>query len=192
MNAPPSSWRTTPRGEIALQGALVAFYRGEGCDTRGRSIESVLCFDERDLERIHDYIQWLFPLPVPSEFNAAAPVLTAEDGERFRSDAKLQATLRRAFEMMLRFYGLEFCDPDPGYNSIRPTARFAERARVWLTPENHNYLRLSRILQSVRLLGHADWAEALLAILEDLALEHPDDISQLNLRYWRRAVGGNR
>src|SRR5208283_1467128 len=35
------------------------------------------------LEAVHDYIQWVFPLPERSGFNVAAPVLTRESIREF-------------------------------------------------------------------------------------------------------------
>ena len=60
--------------EVAEQ--LVGFYRGTGPDTAGRTINEVWAFDHDQLERQHDYIQWLFPTDQPSEFTPDAPLLT--------------------------------------------------------------------------------------------------------------------
>ena len=45
---------------------LLDFYRGLKADTEGRSLKEILAWDEDDLEAVHDFIQWLFPLPEPS------------------------------------------------------------------------------------------------------------------------------
>ena len=55
-----------------MAGPVTAFLEGEGVDARGRSIFDVLGMDNVALERTHDFIQWLFPLPEPS---AAVPPL---------------------------------------------------------------------------------------------------------------------
>ncbi|TMJ38226.1 MAG: hypothetical protein E6G87_06875, partial [Alphaproteobacteria bacterium] len=55
------------------------FLTGEGHDHRGRFLADVLAFDNAILERSHDYIQWLFPLPEASRFSAGAPVLSHEE-----------------------------------------------------------------------------------------------------------------
>ena len=57
-------------------GPIVTFLEGEGPDDRGRSLFDVLAFDDAALERNHDFIQWLFPLPEPSSAVPDAPVLT--------------------------------------------------------------------------------------------------------------------
>lgn len=45
------------------------FFRLAGHDHRGRSLPAIRRFSLDELERQHDYIQWLFPLP------EACPVL---------------------------------------------------------------------------------------------------------------------
>jgi hypothetical protein len=45
---------------------LVSFYDGSGPDGNGRTLEEILQWDAEKLERSHDYIQTLFPLPEKS------------------------------------------------------------------------------------------------------------------------------
>jgi hypothetical protein len=59
------------------------------------------------LEAVHDFVQWLFPLPEPSGFNAAVPILTRESIQEFRTRPKLQQKLRVSFLRMMNFYRLE-------------------------------------------------------------------------------------
>ena len=73
--------------------ALVKFHAGVGTDDQGRTRNQILAFGDRQLEEVHDYIQWLFPLPEPSRFNPDAPLLTPEDVMRFRREPKLRASV---------------------------------------------------------------------------------------------------
>jgi hypothetical protein len=41
---------------------LLAFYRGEGTDAEGRFLKDIWTWTDDDLEAVHDFIQWLFPL----------------------------------------------------------------------------------------------------------------------------------
>lgn len=165
---------------------LIAFYRGTGRDAAGRSRVEILAWDDERLERVHDFIQWLFPLAAPSAFNPLAPVLTAADIAAFRHDPQLRERLRESLLRMLRFYGLG-CDDRQGIR-IEPSARFGARAANWLTPGNHNHLRLTRILRSLSLLGLEGHARALLHCLEAIAKDHPKAIDAKTLEHWRRAV----
>lgn len=85
---------------------LMVFCRGEGNDNEGRSLEQILAWNDDDLEAVHDFIQWLFPLPEPSQYNPNAPLLTKADVAAFKCDPVLQANLMRSFERILTFLGL--------------------------------------------------------------------------------------
>jgi hypothetical protein len=166
--------------------SLVAFYRGNGRDHRGRLLSHILGFSLDELEFHHDFIQWLFPLPEPSGANASAPLLSMEDIAAFASDESLRLALRRSFELMLQFYGLELIEG--GAAEIVPSPYFAERSQEWLTPGNHNFLRISRILRSLSLLGLARYAAAFLMCLERIYTENARIVGETTLGYWRRAV----
>jgi hypothetical protein len=156
---------------------IVAFYRGQGNDHRGRTLPQIWSFSLAALEGAHDYIQWLFPLAEPSAFNPFAPILTPADIATFRAEAMIQAHLARSLRVMLHFYGFT---PE-----VVAAPDFAERAAVWLTPRNHNFLRLTRILKSLRLLGRAADTDALRAALERLARDHSRIIGPDTLSFWR-------
>src|SRR5438128_7445456 len=70
-----------------------------------------------------------------------------ENNRRIRARPELQDNLRASFCRMLRFYGLELEE------DVRRGANFEERAGNWLSPWNHNHLRITRILKSLRILG---------------------------------------
>jgi hypothetical protein len=164
--------------------ALIRFYRGEGQDTAGRSLATLLAWDDEQLEYVHDYIQWLFPLPERSAFNPAAPLLSAQDVAAFLEDARLRQALRAAWERMLRFYGFALSQDGS-------VAAERDASRPWLTPGNHNFLRITRILRALTLLGLSSQAEVFLAalqILYDSGAAHV--IGARSLKFWRGAVHG--
>ena len=163
---------------------LLDFYRGQATDTEGRRLHDLWTWDDDSLESVHDFIQWLFPLPEPSQFNPDAPLLSSEDIAAFRAEASLRANLRRSFERILSFLGLtERADA-----SIGEGASFAARAAdVWTTP-NHNWLRITRILRSLTLLGLETEAHALYACLNGLYQSRRFPIPDNTFRYWSAAV----
>jgi hypothetical protein len=151
----------------AKLGPLHAYLANAGTDDRRRGIEDVLALPDEALERIHDYIQWLFPLPTRSMAQPGAPVLTLEEIIAIQSDERAVANLRRAAERMRLFY---------------------DRTDAWLTWSDHNHLRISRILQSLKLLvGEEDARSFYRAIMaRHEAAGAPVDPH--NLGYWARAV----
>jgi Opioid growth factor receptor (OGFr) conserved region len=112
-------------------GDVVAFLEGAGRDAAGRSVYEVLAFGLGPLEARHDFIQWLFPLPTPSRALPDAPVLSASEIESLRVSHIAQTNLAAAAATMGRFYTV---------------------TDHWLQPDNHNHLRITRIIKSLRLL----------------------------------------
>jgi hypothetical protein len=163
---------------------LVDFYRGEATDAEGRRLADIWSWPDDDLEAVHDFIQWLFPLPEPSRFNPDAPLLTDDDNEAFRGDRLLQDNLRKSFDRLLTFLGLARTED----GRVVEGANFAARAPdVWAYP-NHNWLRISRILRSLTLLGLQTEARALYAYLEDVYRHRKSPIPAETFRYWTAAV----
>jgi hypothetical protein len=165
---------------------LVDFYRGEAADTEGRWLQDIWDWSDGRLEAVHDFIQWLFPLPEPSRFNPDAPLLQPEDIAAFRSDECLRANLRQSFERILTFLGLALV----AEGQVQEGANFSARAPdVWHSP-NHNWLRITRILRSLRLLGLEEESQALYGQLEVLYQSRRFPISADAFRYWTEAVKG--
>ena len=104
-------------------------------------------------------------------------------GRRFEGDPVLRQNLERSLRVMLGFYGLEI-----DVQRIVRAPSFAERARNWLTPHNHNFLRLTRMLKSLALLGAGDRATQLLDCLEDIYREQPGVVGSTTFGYWQTAV----
>jgi hypothetical protein len=168
---------------------LLHFYSGIAPDNRGRYLREIQAWPDNELETVHDYIQWLFPLDQPSGFNINAPLLDADSIRQFSQDANLRKNLRISLDRMLAFYGLAMQTSDP-LKVIRAD-NFSDRALNWLTPSNHNHLRITRILCSLHLLGLDPEAKAFLACLTEIFLEELSDhapiISDKTFAFWQSA-----
>ena len=170
------------------ESAILSFYRGTGTDHAGRTFDDILTWDNRRLEMVHDYIQWLFPLPEPSRFNPEAPLLSPVDIGEFRADPSLRARVLAALDLMLGFLGFTRAS-----GNITRVKNFPERSANWLDAANHNHLRLTRILLFLGHVGLTDEAESLQVCLEDVAArEGRDVISTRTLSFWRDAVKSRR
>jgi hypothetical protein len=166
---------------------LLDFYEGCGADHRGRTLSDVHRFSLDMLEHEHDFIQWLFPLRTASPVNPEAPTLNDRDIARFSSEERLRSRLRRSFELMLGFYGLQMRELD-GLVTVGRADTFEVRAENWLTPGNHNFLRITRILRSVTILGQEELARAFLECLATIFDEHRDIIGDRTWRFWTAAL----
>ena len=149
-----------------MAGTVLAFLEGEGVDGQGRTIFGVLGMDNAALEQTHDFIQWLFPLPEPSSAVPDAPVLTAAEIEAIRNSTMAQCAMAAATDRMEAFY--------------RTTP-------AWLRAHDHNHLRITRIIRSLRRLrGDAEadaFRDAILSFVE--ATRAP--VSARSLGYWTTA-----
>jgi opioid growth factor receptor-like protein len=174
---------------MPAESALITFYRGSGTDHAGRRLAEILSWDDADLESVHDYIQWLFPNADASRANPFAPLLTPADAAIFRSEPELRATLGRAFDRLLGFYGLTRESSAEGGVEITPSVNWDARSRSWLQPSNHNHLRLTRIMKCLNELGLEQEAVALQRTLVSLGEQRGTRaVSSVTLRYWRAAL----
>src|SRR5947208_7865434 len=133
-------------GDSQEMSAILRFYEGRAPDDRGRYLAEIQQWPDERLESVHDFIQWMFPLRERSGANPGAPTLDQKTIDEFRARPELQDNLRASFCRMLRFYGLGLEE------DVRRGANFEERAGNWLSPWNHNHLRITRILKSLRIL----------------------------------------
>ena len=165
---------TEPPGHLCRE--LVAFYGdAAGRTASGYTLEHVLGWDDEDWELQHDFIQWVFATDEPSMFNADAPVLDAATIARFRADPLLRHRLRRSFDRWLAFCGIS--RTADGLTFENPNSD------VWNRP-NHNWLRITRVLRSLNLLGLGDEAQAFLALLTTVRA----GIAPTTWAYWERAA----
>ncbi|GJD43616.1 hypothetical protein AFCDBAGC_1468 [Methylobacterium cerastii] len=145
-----------------------AFLAGTGTDGAGRTLATVLAFDDLRIEAVHDFIQWCFPLAQASRAVPGAPVLTPAEADAIRADPAAREGLRAALARMRRFYV--------------GTDR-------WLAPHDHNHLRITRILTATRdLLGAAEAQDFhAFATLRNAQAGSP--INPASLAFWADAAG---
>ncbi|HEX6494161.1 MAG TPA: opioid growth factor receptor-related protein [Acidobacteriaceae bacterium] len=165
---------------------LMRFFAG-GADDEGRTFDEIMGWDDARMEMVHDYIQWIFPLPERSGANPLAPVLDSGTIAAIRNNAAMQDRLREAFLRMLTFYGFALdCD------RVVEGPRFAAASRNWMHAGNHNHLRLTRMLRSLRVLGLEREAsllwEALRGLYERETAAGRRRITPETFAFWRQAA----
>jgi len=169
---------------------LVRFYDPEikARDPPGRTFSDIFSWKDDKLEFCHNYIQILFPLPEGSPYNPAAPIIDRATFDAFRSRQELRDMLKLMLVRILRFYGFNYQhDTHTSQPEILPGHNYAQASRNWVMKFNHNHLRITRIIRSLRVLGlqsEADlFFQALVKVYEDSA-----KISERSLMYWTRAA----
>jgi Opioid growth factor receptor (OGFr) conserved region len=152
-----------------MPGPLHAYLAGRAPDHRGRSVGEVLAFTDEEAEAAHDYIQWLFPLPTRSRAQPGAPVLTQSEADAIRADPQALVNLGRAAERMLAFY---------------------RNTDHWLAAQDHNHLRITRIISSLRLLAGAEAARRFHDRILALHVAGGSPVNGRSLSFWENAARG--
>lgn len=174
---------------VSAEPPIVAFYRGTGRDAAGRTIEQVWAMDLEQLEVVHDYIQWLFPTRKASAFNPEAPLLSDAVIAALASVPDFRQRMLRSLDVMLRFYELRRVGEGASV-SIEPGRDLGRRGPLWWRAGNHNHLRLTRIISSLREFGLREEAVALYRCLAEIRRDWPTGISDRTVAYWAEATSG--
>ena len=143
------------------------FLSKEGNDFKGRTLESIWSFSDEDIERTHDFIQILFPLNKQSESAFHGYYLDSEDLiEQIRSNSIARENILKSSNWYLSFL----------------------TRNVWLWNRNydHNQLRITRVIECLRLLISEDEADKfyddVLTIIKD-----NNKVNQTSLNFWKNA-----
>ncbi len=167
---------------------IVPFYLGEQPDIKGRMIQEIWAWDYEKLECNHDYIQWLFPLPEKSSFNPYAPILNEKVIQAFHTNTHLQQNLLKSLSLMLRFYGLQSDENNEGGFVVIKSEEYPSRKKEWICVMDHNYLRITRILKCLMVLGLERYAQTLYRCLEQIYREESRHIGAKTFQFWTNAV----
>lgn len=173
----------------------IDFLLGRITDHRGRSIEFYSEMDYTQIEECHDYIQWAFPTVNRSAYNPSAPTLP----EDFKSkDVGLTVgesdTIHRNMFVLLRKYfdalGIEVTFDA---NALLAPAKFKVREGInpslmtWADRQNHNTLRITRIIESLYVLWSDKQAKELLDFLMYEIVPHNPNLSSVTVAFWYAA-----
>ena len=142
---------------------IVGFLEGKLPDHRGRILAMLLQQTDHQAETTHDYIQWLFPLDEPSLSVNGAPVLTELEIDEIRGSSLAQANLARSARWFLGFL---------------------QRNNHWITKYNHNHLRITRVIKSLRLLASDEAADEFKDKVLVLAGDNLNLIDQRARNFW--------
>ena len=147
-----------------MNNQLVKFLEG-GVDHAGRSFDFILDQDDEWLEKTCDYIQWVFPLDDQTRQAEFVPVLDNESIEIILKSNAARANLIRAASRMRRFWG-------NGH---------------WIKDIDHNHLRITRAIKSLRLLVSDEEADRMKMWLSSVLGPNSKIINQKSLAFWRDA-----
>ena len=148
------------------ENGVLGFLNGMAADIHGRTFDDVMAFSDEQIERTHNFIQWLFPLLEPSLSVPGSPCL---------SDDKITSIKdSRAAVDNLKMAAHWFFD-------------FLVRNQHWIKPHDHNHLRITRVIKSLRLLLGDEAAASFKASIITLADERVELIDLKARHLWEDA-----
>jgi hypothetical protein len=117
----------------------INFFKNKITNENGLKLKDILNYNDKELEDKHNFIQYIFPLKSLSKYNPNAPIIDDEFIKAAKSDKKIRENIVRVYKRMMSFYGFDL--------KTRPL-RLVDRneKKHWLKKNDHNYLRLSRII----------------------------------------------
>ena len=147
-------------------GCKVCDFLEGGFDYKNRTVPEIIAQDDDWLESTHDYIQWLFPLDVASGSNKFSPVLLIDEILSIAESEKAQQSLQKSIDRMKAFYMM---------------------SDHWIKAYDHNHLRITRIIKSLRLLTTGQKADEFKDWLFYRLGEQQVLISDKSKQFWQQA-----
>lgn len=147
---------------------ILAFLEHRGLDYQHRSLKDVWSFSDNQIERTHDFIQWVFPTTEPSQNVIGSPTLSADELELVSNSSNARASVLKSSQW--------FSD-------------FLTRNTSWTKGHDHNHLRITRMLRSLSLLGEKAHAQAIFTDLSS-RLQGLETISALEKAFvfWEQTI----
>jgi hypothetical protein len=138
-------------------------------DQLGFTYSDCMSYNLEESESCHGYIQWLFPNREPSAYNANAPYPSEETLAAFVEYPILRQRMVDAAGIFIM--------------------RFAHN-NDWITPRNHNLLRITRIIKCLRLFGMPDLAQGFYVSIMDAINRRTgkDIVGPVTLQFWQDAL----
>lgn len=156
---------------------IVQFFNGLP-GPRDLTINDILSFDDKNIETSHDIVQWLFPLNEKSNYNFFSPILTSDD-ICVLSTHKYQDVLARNISRFMDFYGVA-CDEE--FQVINFSKKF------WITAENHNLKRITRIIRCCKILGLENVSNNLNNGFQSLSINFSHVVTKEVSKFWNDAA----
>jgi len=152
---------------------ILDFYINDLPNDEGITLKQMINSSDWDLEKSHTWIQWLFPLHETSRHNFNGPVLTEEDIKILQSSDKATTNILSCLERFRLFYGI-----GNHWNVDKQS---------WCAFRNHNLLRITRIIRSLRLFGLRKESFVFYSEAEIVARANVSQVGEETLDFWRRA-----
>ena len=149
-----------------MQMRLKLFHEAKAPLANGHRRDTLLLLSDEEFENNHGFIQWAFPTPTPSKNPTDAPVLDLGSAIYLSEDKDFVIFIEN---MTARFL------------------EFLKRNDHWKRKYNHNHLRISRALESIRILHSYELSDWFLKIVLQFSEEAHGMMSDTH-RHWQSHI----
>ena len=145
---------------------MLNFLKGNETDAYKRYLKDIWIMSDEQIENTHNFIQWVFPLNERSNAVPKSPILTNEEIISIKKSETAQKNIKKSVEWFLEFLS---------------------RNSYWICPNNHNHLRITRAIKSLRLIHSNEEAEKFKNSIMNLIQGNENKINSTSLKYWKNS-----
>ena len=145
---------------------ILDFLNGEQPDIYNRYLEDIWKMSDEDIESVHNFIQWTFPLNERSGAVPNSPILTQQEIIDIKKSEIAKQNIKKSADW--------FVD-------------FLTRNSYWICQSNHNHLRITRVIKSLRLIHSNEEAENFKNSVMNLIKGNEHKINPISLEFWNKS-----
>lgn len=164
---------------------FIHFHLGLAPDARGRFRSDYLRFSVDDWHACHDAVQWAFPTRTQSKYIPYAP--TVPEDFVLGDYPAVQQSILELLQAFLKALNIYMGPANDGihFTKFQYVPSPIVRVPIWMIPNDHNHLRLTRIIECLDIFDlqsfKNDFAEFLVF---DLAIKYPKAFSGSTVAFW--------
>ncbi len=168
-------------------GSLKDFYLNKEPNPNGLYLKDLWHFSDWEFENTHDFIQWMFPLELKSNHSKTAPVVSKKDLEEMLNDPDVRKNLLKSLNVAEDFWG--FTVEHQSITGEKPVGFKRYDSLNWPALSHHNYIRISRVIHSLKIFGLDKEAQELYEFLEnEFYAIYRLQVGQETLESWKNAL----
>ena len=138
----------------------------KGKDFKGRTLQDIWSFSDSEIERVHDFIQVVFPLNKSSQAVFHGYYLDNQDLiSQIKSNKEVTTNILKSSSWFFAFL---------------------ERNMHWNTKLDHNQLRITRVIECLRLLVSDEEADNFYNNVLELIKDN-NQVNKRTLDFWKNA-----
>ena len=142
------------------------FLTHRGKDFKDRTLQDIWSYSDKEIERRHDFIQVIFPLNKPSQAVSHGYYLDTQDlVNQIKTNKEAVTNILRSSQWFFSFL---------------------ERNMYWNTRHDHNQLRITRVIECLRLLVSDEEADNFYNNVLEL-IEDNNQVNTRTLNFWSNA-----